>query len=474
MSIDYRVVARKTVGKLLAVVAFGISASPLLADQFHYRNLIIGDRAIGLGGAFGAVSDDASGVFYNPGGLGFALSNDVSGSANAFFTKKITYKKTLGSEDFVENSGGAIPSFFGVLQKLDNVSNGLVVAFGVFSTDSELKDQDDLITDATATIKNPGIDPVNVKISRFHRAVNVRGSTYFYGIAASKRISSSFSIGLSLNYVSVEELVQEYQESRGQSIIKQDDGSETLSSDVTHQAQNIRANLQAAGLQPVLGLQYAFLGRFSLGVTVKGGTWLKNKFEQSFEQMQMKVGQSVSDSLANNQAVTISSTGNSGDKLAELTHLGILPEYDDALGSMPTEARLGFAWFATPRTLFSFDATWHDAVNDAKYAGYQKDMVLNFATGMEYYLKPSVPIRLGLFTNNDARAKIDHKKTKQRDHIDYIGESIFLAWVQPNSQMSLGVVLQQGVGEAQKTGDLTVQEIEADARTLAFSISHSI
>ena len=53
------------------------------ADQYHYHNIILGDRAMGLGGAFVGVSDDASGVYYNPAGLGFALSNDISGSANA-------------------------------------------------------------------------------------------------------------------------------------------------------------------------------------------------------------------------------------------------------------------------------------------------------------------------------------------------------------------------------------------------------
>jgi len=101
-------------------------------------------------------------------------------------------------------------------------------------------------------------------------------------------------------------------------------------------------------------------------------------------------------------------------------------------------------------------------------------MVLNFASGVEYYVMPAFPVRLGVFTNNDARAKVDSKKMAQRDHIDYLGESIFLAWVQPNSQMAAGVILQQGTGQAQKTGDLTVQDVEGDSFTFAFSISQSL
>jgi long-chain fatty acid transport protein len=41
----------------------------VLADDNHYQNYLIGERALGLGGAFTAISDDASGTYYNPAGL---------------------------------------------------------------------------------------------------------------------------------------------------------------------------------------------------------------------------------------------------------------------------------------------------------------------------------------------------------------------------------------------------------------------
>ena len=44
--------------------------------------------------AFTAVADDASGIFYNPAGLGFALNSDISGSANAYYSKETVYKDT--------------------------------------------------------------------------------------------------------------------------------------------------------------------------------------------------------------------------------------------------------------------------------------------------------------------------------------------------------------------------------------------
>src|SRR5688500_11173733 len=108
--------ARLVLGSLFGVALSGGTA---LADQFHYNNVLVGTRSVGMGGAFGAVSDDASGVYYNPAGLAFALSNDIQGSANAFYQKKTTYEKTLGNDDFVEESSGSLSPFFGGLQKLD-------------------------------------------------------------------------------------------------------------------------------------------------------------------------------------------------------------------------------------------------------------------------------------------------------------------------------------------------------------------
>ena len=44
-------------------------AGPLKADEGRYQDYVFGARAISLGGAFTAISNDASGIFYNPAGL---------------------------------------------------------------------------------------------------------------------------------------------------------------------------------------------------------------------------------------------------------------------------------------------------------------------------------------------------------------------------------------------------------------------
>ena len=198
-----------------------------IADQFHYNNMLIGTRALGMGGAFGALADDASGVHYNPAGIAYALSNDISGSANAFYSKKVEYKKVLGDDPFIEESSGSVAPFFGGLQKLEKYVPGLVAAFGVYHTDSDLKDQDTSIKDTVvggSTIEN------------FHRTSNARQSTSYGGIAIGYRATPHVAVGFGVNYLNVDELVQEYQDVQQSGLQKNTDG--TTSTIWLYKAQN--------------------------------------------------------------------------------------------------------------------------------------------------------------------------------------------------------------------------------------------
>lgn len=459
----------------IAVVALTmvlIGSRTALADQFHYNNILIGTRAVGLGGAFGAVADDASGVFYNPAGVAFALSNDISGSANAFYKKSASYKGTICGEDFVEESSGSVPSFFGGLQKLDRYVEGLVFAFGVYSIDSDLKDQDTLLEDRKCEA---------MQFERYHRTSNARASTFYAGAAVGKRITSNISVGVGLSYFSADELVQEYQD------VKQYITSGNATTWV-FQSSNVRERLNVHGVQPALGIQAALPFNLALGLTYKPGIVASQKYDLTSETRRMILSQAEKDKIDTH-------TGTPVGVISEV----ITPESNDnPIGNWPTEIRLGVAWFASPKLLWTFDATHYlevtaadSLVSNGKRPKYNKEAVTNFATGLEYYLMAALPLRLGFFTNNDARPEIQRgtpsgdiacnkdedftaKYCGQPDHIDYIGESLFIAWVQPNSQIAAGIVLQQGKGEAQKLGDHQVQDVEASSYTFAFSATHNL
>lgn len=422
MTRDHRLIylIKKSI-PLLALVSSAASA-----DQMHYRNVITGERAQGLGGAYTGVADDASGVFYNPGGLAFAQSNDISGSANAFYSKKVTFKKAfLGVSDFVEESGGTFAPFFGVMQKLGKVLPGLVGGFAYYTLDTELKDQDDLKTNLGA-------------LQRFHRAANIRAATFGATGALGYRVSPSLGLGLSFGYIKVDELTQVSQ-------------NYTITSGPNYLAQSVRESLIAHGAQLGFGVQWAPSAQLSVGATVRSGSYASQKYSQVVDKVKVDAGViDASPTMANS---------------------------DNPLGSMPLELRAGVAWFASPRLLLTSDIDFHEAVADTSAVTktlYTRESVTNFALGSEYYMTASIPLRLGFFTNYDATPTPKTSKIGQPDHIDYMGTSMFLAWAQPNSQISAGIVVQKGTGKSQKNAsDSSLQDIDALAYTLGFSATHS-
>ncbi len=465
---------------LSVAAALGLWASVGQADQFHYNNVPVGTRAVGMGGAFGGVADDASGVFYNPAGLAFALSNDIQGSANAFYKKKTTYESTLCGDDFVEDSSGSLTPFFGGLQKLDRYVEGMVFAFGVYYVDGDLKDQDTQIDDKVCN---------SVTIERYHRTSNARASTYYAGAAVGYRPTTNMAVGFGLNYFNADELVQEYQDAKQTVPIKLADGSTTTGWRILDS--NVREHLVVHGVQPVLGFQAALPAGFTVGLTIKKGLVASQKFDSTSETRTATLLQGQKDDLDAKGAV-----GSPGAISESITD----EKSDKPVGSWPTEIRLGTAWFASPTLLLAFDVTHYTAVTDAgdlesngNRPRYNRDAVTNFALGSEWYVAPSFPLRFGVFTNNDARPKVNkgtpddsaaktctkdkdfaEKYCGQPDHIDYLGESLFIAWVQPNSQIAGGVTLQQGKGQAQKLGDHQIQDVKSAQTSFAFSATHNL
>ncbi|MEM6732271.1 MAG: UPF0164 family protein [Myxococcota bacterium] len=60
---------------------FSISAH---ADDTHYQDFVVGGRAVGLGGAFTAIANDPSGVFYNPAGIADVEETNLQVSASLY------------------------------------------------------------------------------------------------------------------------------------------------------------------------------------------------------------------------------------------------------------------------------------------------------------------------------------------------------------------------------------------------------
>src|SRR5205085_928366 len=66
------------------VLALLLCALPARADDSRYQDYPVGSRALALGGAFVALSDDPSGLYYNPAGICDSRRLNVSVSASLY------------------------------------------------------------------------------------------------------------------------------------------------------------------------------------------------------------------------------------------------------------------------------------------------------------------------------------------------------------------------------------------------------
>ena len=87
----------------LACAAAMAPAAPR-ADESHYHDYPVGDRALGLGGAFTALADDASAAYHNPAGLAEVPSSSFSLSGALYGRSKETLEADFPV--FVEGGDG--------------------------------------------------------------------------------------------------------------------------------------------------------------------------------------------------------------------------------------------------------------------------------------------------------------------------------------------------------------------------------
>jgi len=76
-------------GVALGAAVFAISASAR-ADPVHHNEVLVGGRALGMGGAATGLAEDAASVYYNPAGIAQMGGSSLSASFQVQALQKIT------------------------------------------------------------------------------------------------------------------------------------------------------------------------------------------------------------------------------------------------------------------------------------------------------------------------------------------------------------------------------------------------
>lgn len=386
--------------------------SALMAEIYHYKNTFVGGRAATMGGAFKAISDDASGAYYNPSGLVYAVSSSVSGSANAFDIQSSTYKQTLGTEDWERKTSSLEPNFFGLVKKNDRSA----FAFSYVLSDINKERQSQIYRN---------LDVGDDAIDTYALNLDIEDSIFYLGPSYAYSLSDKLSLGVSLYY-------QQRRFFRSQNqYIRFDDQSEEVS--YSH------VRIKEKGIRAILGVMYEPRDRWSLGVTLS----------------KSEVLASLEEETANKRRQSDSETN--------FISRSSLDERD-----LPIEVGFGVAYFPSDRMIMAFDFDYYVSTDD------ETRNIWNASLGIEWFYNHQHAFRGGLFTNNTFSEELSANSTAPNEHINMKGIALGYSIYSQLNEITLGVVHSRGSGEVQVFQDSSARrDLERSKTQIILSSTYS-
>ncbi len=385
------------------------------ADEFHYINNNVGDRASGMAGAYTAVSDDSAGCYYNPAGLAIAPGNKFSASVNAVSTSQKTYKGVFTGVDgkkqnWDQESFSLMPNYFGLIQKFGPGMLG----FSYAAPDSFDRQQKQTFYNINGSIGT--INKLTINMNDFDKV-------YLFGPSYAQSISSSISIGATLYYYYRDTQIinnQFIEFANGNSYIINNNKTKT-----------------EYGLQPIIGFLLEPVDKIAIGVSFSKRLITSSHFK----------GQYFSNE-------------------ADVTDIELTTSKNSKKAKNPLMTSLGVAWFYSSSLLLSADIKYFEKIKE-------KENVLNFALGTEYYIYESLAIRCGVYTDMANTPNITSSTISDSgENIDIYGASGSLTLFTKRSSITLGFVYSFGSGDSQPIGGETnVYDVDYDNLSINLSTS---
>ena len=365
------------------------------SDWQHYNDFLIGDRAAGMGGAYTAISNDPSGIFYNPGGLAFTGDSEISLSTVGYYSNTQEVSSLLGVSDFQlkQNDSDVVNGFFGGVTKLKLLSKDFYIAFGIF-----VPDNTNIDTKIRLASENSGVV----------YAGDQRITDYesYYNISLSTLILPNFGLGLVIGFFDIEhdELLTKnitygpFVNSVGNYVYAVDSNTSDLS-------------FSLKGIHLGLGGLYKFTDSLSLGLSVIYNIPIWQKLTSSSLDTAIVVD-------GNFKPVQGSVTLNDGTIFTQHVNTYTSNSYNTPFPKLPIQSRLGLAWQAADFQIFSFDVMYYSGVSSA-VSNYDLNPIFNYAFGSETKFFDVINLRLGGFTNNWAGSTVQQEQVINSNFIGF-------------------------------------------------------
>jgi hypothetical protein len=381
--------------QLVSLVAAVLGATEhARADETHYQNVFIGDRAFGMGGASTGLAADTSGTFYNPGALAELPNRSFSASLGLTAFERTRVLGGVRGPDSVadlrQSASRSLPVFSAALLRFgrhgpDGLKRHAVAFSTLYPASVDLALRVDLLHPMT------GI-PSTVRVDHTYRQT-------LYGVSYALHLSHKVAFGITA-YLATQRLMHSETLFIASGGVPAPGGGFT---DVESYAGLTRIVARSYSLLPRVGFFYRPNAKVSLGITLQPPA-LTVRTRASLDQQSAS---SVIDPMTGQTITTF--------ELVEQRGLRVrMP--------IPWMVRAGIGYHATNSLTLAFDVTLHGAIgarrilpgaNEEALArtpfmpvDTRRMATLDAALGAEWVMRDGVTWRVGVFTNRSAAPRI--------------------------------------------------------------------
>ena len=401
---------------------------PALADDTRYVDFPIGGRSVGLGGAFTALANDPSGVFFNPAGLVDIRRHSVQVSTNLY---------GLEIADSFFNAVGRVADLDTVFTDLNIIPSSAAFAGSLKSGETE----DDVLSSYGFGVFVPSSRSLNVQTfseveddgspcSTVTYTRSLSDRSFLVGASHAQRLDQTWSLGASM-YLA-------YRTFRESEDVSCSAGSNQFST------ANTNVNFAVAALIAKLGIKGKWGNGWRLGATVS------------------------SPSVRIHDVATVSVRR--GSALGDGTEPEFFARELSGLRAdtrFSPEVRLGLAYVSPKTSTFTLDVTFHAGTSYELYdlpsreqqvenaittvRRITRNPIVNVATGFEYLFLKEFSVALGLFSNISTAPPIPGEvgDTFARDRLPRVhaaGGSLVLGLFGDYTLTRLGAIMSYGDG----------------------------
>ncbi|MCB9621991.1 MAG: outer membrane protein transport protein [Sandaracinus sp.] len=450
--------------RVLPLVLLGL-ASIARADEVHDQTFLVGERALGMGGAATGVADEPSAVYYNPAGLvlvpGDALAANLS--INAYDRRVVEdgYGSPIGTRDLRTTSRPGVPLFASTVKRfgrrLESGERAHAFAFSTV-TPSQVRLRWEIDVDDEAT---------GVSESLF---VEHERRVTFLGPSLGLRLRDDLAIGLSAFLVSTR--LRHREDSTVVTDVRFDPELGVYRND-TLSVRETRANALTRHALFRLGVMWMPKPAWRIGLMFQPpGIELTDRAS-------LRDRRSFADLLASPPYATYSLTEAKGLSAAQ---------------PIPWELRVGASWAPSDALTLALDVSTYGRVRRTQVFGTPEadpltgavpqpgDYVVqtsrrrtnvNVSFGVESVVANKVPLRFGFFTDRSAAPDVP-AQTDVYTHpqVNRYGASFSVGYRSERYDVSVGTAVLYGRGDALRTNpfgpdDPTSTYLRADARERA-------